>query len=109
MNMNMISGRKQTYGMMALFLSVAIFIIFLQMNLFSDVSMEKTISAIKHEQVSSLPDGTVLGAVTEDGTVDESASGSTQTLVIVLGIILVSVFSITMIIYKRSRKKSENG
>jgi len=61
------------------------------------------------EQISSLPDGTVLGAATENGTVDESAGGSTQTLVSVLGIVLVLIFVVTIIIYKKSQKKSENS
>jgi len=109
----MISGKKQTYGMMAFFLSVAIFVIFAQANLF--ISISKVFASTSTSPTttivikSPLPDGTVLGAATENGTVDESAGGSTQTLVTVLGIILVLIFSITMVIYKRSQKKSENS
>jgi len=109
----MISKKKQTYGILAFFLSVAVFIIFAQANLFINIS--KVFASTSTNPIttivtkSPLPDGTVLGTATENGTVDESAGGSTQTLVIALGIILVLIFSITMVIYKRSQKKPENS
>jgi len=50
---------------------------------------------------SNLPDGTVLGLATGNGTADENSSGNTQTLMIALGAVLVFIFSITMIISRR--------